>query len=228
MVFDHLPRQTATPAENMAIDLLLLEQYPAPEHIRFRSYGWNEPAFTFGYSQRISHVQQGIAATVIRRATGGGLVNHTNDWTYALILPPDHAITRGAATAAYQLVHAALASALREQAVAADLQPEEKAPGAAAACFERAEPNDVILAADGRKLAGAAMKRNLHGLLLQGSVDRAPLPKGAWDRLEADFTAHLAAALNATRQPSPIPAWAAPARDAMIARFASRAWNERR
>jgi hypothetical protein len=44
---------------------------------------------------------------------------------------------------------------------------------------------------DGRKVAGAAQKRNRHGLLIEGYVWRPFLPGCDWLRFEKDFATHL-------------------------------------
>ncbi|MFP4069643.1 MAG: hypothetical protein ACLFVC_05615, partial [Opitutales bacterium] len=62
-----------------------------------------------------------------------------------------------------------------------------------AICFTRPVANDV-LRPDGRKIAGAALKRSRHGLLLQGSLDRAALPESFdYERFKSDFARQLAA-----------------------------------
>ncbi len=82
-----LPVRTAGAAENMALDFLLLQRYPAPAAVRFRHYEWRTAAFTFGLSQRIdyvrAHLPPGGTFDLCRRPTGGGVVDHRNDWTYA-------------------------------------------------------------------------------------------------------------------------------------------------
>ena len=96
MTLETLPVRTAGAAENMAADFLLLRRHPRPAVARFRHYGWRAPAFTFGYSQRIAFVREQLAAAVAgevrppelcRRPTGGGVVDHRDDWTYALVIP---------------------------------------------------------------------------------------------------------------------------------------------
>ena len=87
MQLDILPARLAGAAENMATDFLLLKRYPADRtsHARFRHYGWHRPAFTFGYSQKIAYVRSqlptDITPELCRRPTGGGVVDHRNDWT---------------------------------------------------------------------------------------------------------------------------------------------------
>src|SRR5690606_2012830 len=112
-----LPSRTAGAAENMAIDFLLLQRHPRPTAPRFRHYGWRSPAFTFGYGQKIAFVREqlppGEVFDLCRRPTGGGVVDHRDDWTYALVLPRGHPLEELRATSSYRAVHEALAGALR-------------------------------------------------------------------------------------------------------------------
>ena len=89
---DVLPRQTADAVANMAADYLLLEHYPRPDRIRFRPFAWSEPAYTFGVSQPWAKYRAQVPAhyPLIRRCTGGGLVSHLDDWTFALVIPAGH------------------------------------------------------------------------------------------------------------------------------------------
>ncbi|MBC8040381.1 MAG: lipoate--protein ligase family protein [Opitutaceae bacterium] len=131
MQLDLLPVRTAGAAENMAADFLLLQRYPEPTHARFRHYDWRGPAFTFGYSQKITYVREQLAnilssgvervvpnalsVDITRRPTGGGVVDHRDDWTFALVIPRGHALYDARATESYRQVHADLVAALRAQ-----------------------------------------------------------------------------------------------------------------
>jgi lipoate-protein ligase A len=216
MVLDVLPTRTAGAAENMAIDFLLLQRYPNASTPRFRHYGWRAPAFTFGYAQKIAFVRSRLPADetfdLCRRPTGGGIVDHRGDWTYTLVIPRGHPMEELRATESYRAVHEALADALRTQGVAAvtksAVEPAEPGePTAAGVCFNRAEIYDVIDETTGSKIAGAAQKRNKHGLLFQGSVWPPAItgPAIDWERFEADFVAGLATALGGEAQPTPWP-----------------------
>jgi lipoyl(octanoyl) transferase len=96
MQLDLLPTRAGGAAENMAVDFLLLQRYPAAENARFRHYNWHRPAFTFGYGQLLGYVKEQLPAgepvELCRRPTGGGVVDHRNDWTYALVIPGEHAL----------------------------------------------------------------------------------------------------------------------------------------
>ena len=223
MILEILPYRAAGAAENMAADFLLLKRAPA-DLARFRHYGWRTAAFTFGYSQQIAFIRAQLAAfateaakaggsvafDLCRRATGGGLVDHRDDWTYALVIPRGHALEEMGATQSYRLVHEALAAALVAQGVPAVLKPVPVAPPAGGApagvCFQRAETFDVCHATTGEKIAGAAQKRAKQGMLFQGSIWKAALGTAVdWDSYGADFAARLAVTLGAEAAAGPWP-----------------------
>lgn len=229
---DHLPRGDATAALNMARDLLLLEAYPEPGRPRFRCYGWAEPAFTFGVSQRWAEWRPRVPedCALIRRPTGGGLVSHLDDWTFALVLPAGHPVQDLDALESYGVVLAALERAMLAQGMPVRRVPRpdgERRQSAPSVCAERPEPHDLVRADDGRKVAGAAQKRGRDGLLMQGYVERAALPGCDWARLESDAAAAIAEALGAPRRDVAEPAYPKEVASEIAARFGSRAWNER-
>ncbi len=214
MTLHLLPVRTGGAAENMACDFLLLQRYPQADVPRFRHYGWQRPAFTFGYSQKIALVRATLPADgpfdLCRRPTGGGIVDHRDDWTYALVIPRGHPLEELRATQSYREVHECLAAALRAQGVPALTKPVG-APSAsftepAGVCFERAEYHDVVHETTGQKIAGVAQKRNKHGLLFQGSIWRPAAGLALdWGKFSDDFTAGLAHVLGTTTEPAPWP-----------------------
>lgn len=237
-----LPDRTGAAAENMALDFLLLQRYPHLA-VRFRHYAWRRAAFTFGYSQKIAFVRDqvttlaGDPATVelCRRPTGGGVVDHRDDWTYALVIPRGHRLEEVPAVQSYRAIHEALAAALRRQGVPAEAkvatdEPTEGAgPAAPGVCFQKAELYDVIHVASGAKIAGAAQKRNKHGLLFQGSVWRPAAGADVdWERFREDFIAELAAALAIEAEAVPWPDLAEHEVEGLTEQYAAPEWNESR
>ncbi len=223
----------------MATDLLLLQRYPEPAAARFRHYDWRVSACTFGYSQKIAFVHTSLAANppreLCRRPTGGGIVDHRDDWTYTLVLPRGHPLADAPAPVSYEAVHACLARVLVELGCGATLQPgcqQEAAPAGCAAgpgvCFQRAEPHDVILASTGAKIAGAAQKRTKHGLLCQGSLARAVVGTLDWDALALRFPAALAQTLNLTMHETGWPDFQEDELAGLTERYAAPEWNEAR
>ena len=217
----------------MAADVALLGRAAAEREPLLRWYGWAEAAVTFGYTQCWAEVANpwiDAAVTVVRRPTGGGLVDHRHDVTYALAIPACHPAAKARPLEAYRALHGTLAGVLRELGTTAALLDDCAARGDAA-CFARPSAFDVVDAATGRKIAGAAMKRTRDGLLIQGSVDRQAAPRVDFDARSwiegcsmaiADWLG-ATAVFAETFSPENNPDW-----PATLARFQSADWNRRR
>jgi len=162
------------PAFNMALDEALLEAMPRLQKPVLRFYGWKEPAATFGYFQKFSEVATTTKLRpLIRRPTGGGIVPHDADWTYSFMVPPGHEWHLFRAEESYRRTHDWLRLAFAELNVETELAPccKNSLPGQ---CFAGHEKSDLLW--NGKKIAGAAQRRNKLGLLIQGSVQPPPLP----------------------------------------------------
>lgn len=166
-MFDPTPRSAAL---NMALDEALLESSARP---LLRFYHWDHPALSFGYFGKFEDVvQHEIDRDLVRRWTGGGIVFHGRDLTYALIIPASARPLPQSSRSVYTLVHSALRDAVRESGCQAELATED-APAISEACFARPVTADVM--ANGRKIAGAAHRRTRAGLLHQGSIQQVDL-----------------------------------------------------
>lgn len=228
-----LPDNRADAATNMAIDQVMLTEYPASELPRFRHYAWQHSAFTFGFAQSWGKELENLVSEgheVIRRETGGGLVDHRNDWTYGLVIPLSHQRGQESPTAVYQDVHACMVEAIQKQNIDAGLQPKAPPPnsnGTFNACFNKAELNDVITR-EHTKIAGAAQRRNRSGFLVQGSISRLTLPQLDWTRFKMDFVESLSLWLDSPAEKTDWPSWNLEAIDKLKTQFASEAWNKKR
>ena len=161
-------------ALNMAIDEALLLHVAGFGHPVLRLYAWSEPAASFGYFQRYANVANATGLRpLVRRPTGGGIVPHDHDWTYSVILPPNHFWYRLRAVESYRRVHEWVRRGFAEMGVVAELASESRRE-VQGQCFAGAEQFDVL--ANNRKIAGAAQRRTRDGLLIQGSVQP---PEGA-------------------------------------------------
>lgn len=235
-----LPARLGGAAENMAADFLLLQRYPEPTQPRFRHYGWHRPAHTFGYSQKIAFIRAQLGSNpapteLCRRFTGGGLVDHREDWTYALVIPRGHFLEEARAIEAYRSVHEALASALSDLGQPAETKKPCPTPGGAArgettgVCFSQAECYDVIVPETGAKIAGAAQKRNKHGLILQGSLWRPAAPAVRdWDAFLVRFTEGLSRVLKVRPEATPWPEFNEGELEYLTETYASAEWTEQR
>jgi lipoyl(octanoyl) transferase len=234
MTLHVLPTRAAGAAENMATDFLLLQRYPDGTAPRFRHYEWHRPAFTFGYAQKIAFVRSQLPPDenfdLCRRPTGGGIVDHREDWTYALVIPRGHPLEELRASHSYKAVHEALAAALRAQGVTAVTKTAAPEPDdeTAGVCFQRAEIYDVVHEPTGEKIAGAAQKRNKHGLLFQGSIWRPAIgtPDLDWDLFHDAFVRHLGTALSLEPETTPWPDLNAEEIDGLTEQYSSTDWLE--
>jgi lipoate-protein ligase A len=160
-------------AFNMALDEALLENVSQLGTPVLRFYGWTEPAATFGYFQKFSEVERATRLRpLIRRPTGGGIVPHEVDWTYSAVFPPGHEWHSLKAEDSYRRIHEWIQKAFTELRIETELAPccKKSAPGQ---CFAGHEKFDLLWR--GKKIAGAAQRRNKLGLLIQGSVQPPPL-----------------------------------------------------
>jgi lipoyl(octanoyl) transferase len=194
----HHDTALGAPTWNMAVDEALLEFAATHGAPVLRFYGWTEPAGTFGYSQRISDVEAVTGLRpLIRRCTGGGFVPHDRDWTYSLAVPPGHAWYGFSAEESYRRIHEWLRDGFARIGVETALSPccVKEIPGQ---CFIGAEKHDLLW--NGRKIAGAAQRRNKLGLLIQGSAQPPPigLERAAWQEamlaVGSDFFGQVAGA----------------------------------
>ena len=243
-----LPNAFGDATTNMAIDATLFANMPEGL-AAFRHYGWLGPAFTFGYAQHYNKVVSELAsghapiepaqsnATLTRRMTGGGIVDHRNDWTYALILQRSVPAAKSPASNLYAQIHHAISHSLAKIGIDSRLAPCprhcEETPvtkDIPTHCFVTPAANDV-LHPNGQKIAGAAMKRSRQGLLIQGSIDCSGLPE------TFNFTAfqkHLVKNLAKTLdlQPRKLedihPLFKRDQIEREKQRFAADAWNHRR
>jgi len=182
------------------MDEALLEAVARFRQPILRFYGWTEPAATFGYFQNFAEIEQTtLLRPLIRRPTGGGLVPHDADWTYSVAFPPGHEWYLLRAEESYRRVHEWIQAAFTELGVPTELALccRKSAPGQ---CFAGYEKHDLLW--HGRKIAGAAQRRNKLGLLIQGSVQPPPVslvrvnweramiavaePKGQWVEFKPD------------------------------------------
>jgi lipoate-protein ligase A len=179
---DQAPRSAAM---NMAIDEALLDSVAVPS-IRF--YRWRSPALSFGYFRKFTDVANyAVERDLVRRWTGGGIVFHGEDLTYAIVIPPSDPVFSESSRSIYDAIHAALRDALVANGERAELAAAAGMVDAGAAiinrgysCFANPVRADVML--DGRKIAGAAQRRTRRGLLQQGSIQYVDLGNGLSER----------------------------------------------
>lgn len=168
----------------MALDEALLEAMPRLGGPVLRFYAWTQAVASFGYFQKYAEVARATGLRpLIRRPTGGGVVPHEVDWTYSMVFPSGHEWYCLRAEASYCRAHAWLQTAFARLGIETELAPccRKSTPGQ---CFIGHEKHDLLW--HGRKIAGAAQRRNQLGLLIQGSIQPPlGLRREAWEEAMA-------------------------------------------
>ena len=162
-------------AENMALDEALMEAVAAgesPPTLRF--YRWAPPCLSLGKRQPLDGIDLAACARdgvqVVRRATGGWAILHTDELTYSIAVRPDDPRAEGAILDAYRKLSQGLVAGLRRMGIPAEMNPVTAggAHNTSAACFEA--PSAYEITARGRKLIGSAQARPNGRVLQHGSL----------------------------------------------------------
>jgi lipoate-protein ligase A len=156
----------------MAADQALLES-AAQGVATFRFYAWTEPTLSLGYFQPESarHIHEQLAGLpYVRRPTGGQILVHHHEVTYALALPSGHPWRPDAEKASTWLgrMHLAIADALRSLGVQTEVATGSLGGRGAALCFLQPVAGDILIGA--HKIVGSAQRRRRGALLQHGAV----------------------------------------------------------
>ena len=165
--------------ENMAVDELLWETGVVP---LLRTYRWDGHWLSLGYFSRLQALKDAFPSWqggVVRRPTGGGIVDHRHDWTYSLFVPRGFPLAEMSAADRYRFIHSAIAQVMQKHGASSALCGEYRG-SSSDLCFEGAVANDV-LDHQGNKIAGAGQRRGRSGLLHQGSISHLPSQNFAFD-----------------------------------------------
>ncbi len=139
-----------------------------------RFYGWMPASISLGQSQRIRTVDETACRAdgvdVVRRATGGLAILHTDEFTYSISLPINHPLAEGDVMTSYRRIANAIIETLKRLGVsdasANTVAKEDKAKGPV--CFEA--PSDYEVVGGEKKLVGSAQWRRVDGVLQHGSL----------------------------------------------------------
>lgn len=161
------------PAQNMAIDQMMLESVDNSQVPTLRLYGWSVPTLSLGYFQRLEDRHQHESSrelAMVRRATGGGAIIHHHELTYSIAVPINPK-TLGANRLLYVQVHRAMIDSLAELAIHATTFASIPACGKTQCpflCFRRRSDDDLIV--NGYKVLGSAQRKSRHAILQHGSL----------------------------------------------------------
>lgn len=195
----------------MAIDEAMLLTQKADLQPTLRLYDWLQPAFSFGYFQRLSDEVDASACTahgieLVRRITGGGTVIHGWDVTYTIVAPHGSGGLPKDISEAYCAISNCLINGLQRLDI--DVAHQIEKPTMAAVpniCLTNPAQYDTLI--EGKKIAGVSQRRNRIGVMYQGYI-ALDLPTSdvlALASRRADFDRVAAGQSTAINQSRPTP-----------------------
>jgi lipoate-protein ligase A len=158
----------------MAVDEAILEAAGRGEMpSTLRLYAWNPPCLSLGFAQSYRDVDvsrlQARGWDVVRRATGGRAILHTDELTYSVTAAPTEAHLQGSVLESYHHLATALVAAVRALGLPVEM---EESPAANAVkgpvCFEVPSAYEIVVG--GKKLIGSAQARKKEGILQHGTL----------------------------------------------------------
>jgi lipoyl(octanoyl) transferase len=164
-----------TGSRNMAVDEAIMTAVAAGESLpTLRLYAWEPACLSLGYAQPWHDADldriRAAGWELVRRATGGRAILHTDELTYSLALPADHPLAEGSIVESYRRISRALVTALERL----NLHPQaerrtERSQVSGPVCFETPSHYEITTP-DNRKLIGSAQMRRKGGILQHGSL----------------------------------------------------------
>lgn len=163
---------------NMAVDEALMEGQATPAALPvLRFYSWERPSISVGYFQKVEDISCRFRVAekkipLVRRMTGGGLVQHGSDLTFSLSIPASNPYFSTDVKTSYLRINEALRVGLKELYPKIDYAdcksvPSGRAQGGDRICFEAPSCYDLLI--QGKKIVGASQRR-LNGTLLHQSA----------------------------------------------------------
>ncbi len=159
----------------MALDESILEHIGrGNSDPTLRLYAWDPACLSLGHAQPFSDVDVARLRErgweVVRRATGGRAILHTDELTYSVIAPNNEPRIAGTVLESYNRLAQALLLAVKELELPVEMK-EGKADQNLVpnpVCFE--VPSTYEITVDGKKLIGSAQARKKEGVLQHGSL----------------------------------------------------------
>jgi len=163
----------------MAIDeALLLNFTPGTTLPVLRLYGWSPPALSIGRYQDAAAVLdldrcRADNVPVVRRVTGGGVIYHTEELTYALVCAPRDLPPATSVKESFRVLTGFLLEAYRRLGLTATYAVDAAASSAVlgertAFCFAGQETYDILV--QGKKIGGNAQRRLKQAVFQHGSI----------------------------------------------------------
>ena len=184
----YLITPAARGAWNMAVDEAVLEHIGRGESLpTLRLYAWDPACLSLGHSQPFADVDQvrlqARGWEVVRRATGGRAILHTDELTYSVTGSAEDPVLAGGVLESYNRIAQALLFAVKNLGLPVEMKDAQRAGHVSReaslkvgnvtgainpVCFEVPSTYEITVA--GKKLIGSAQARKKEGVLQHGSL----------------------------------------------------------
>jgi lipoate-protein ligase A len=171
----YLITPAARGAWNMAVDEAVLEHSRRAESLpTLRLYAWDPACLSLGHSQPFADVDKARLKAhgweVVRRATGGRAILHTDELTYSVIGSAEDPVLAGGVLESYNRIAQALLLAIKNLGLPVEIKEGRTNDNAMPnpICFE--VPSTYEITIGGKKLIGSAQARKKEGVLQHGSL----------------------------------------------------------
>lgn len=165
-------------AWNMAVDEAILEQAGRGESLpTLRLYAWDPACLSLGHAQPFADVDTARRREhgwdVVRRATGGRAILHTDELTYSVTGSAEEPALVGGVLESYNRIAQALLLAVKNLGLPVEMkqivgQVSNLTDTVNPICFEVPSTYEITVA--GKKLIGSAQARKREGVLQHGSL----------------------------------------------------------
>ncbi len=142
-----------------------------------RFFLWNPPTASVGYNQPLEQLDlrkcERLGIPVVKRPTGGRAIYHHTEFTYSVVIPPWHWLSRMSVLNTYNRLSCALLEGLRNIGIDAKLSRGTRGDlSRNPSCFSSTSRYELVV--DGKKLVGSAQRRKNGAVLQQGSIMAGP------------------------------------------------------
>ncbi len=151
---------------NIALDEIFFIQEPFVPIIRF--YRWTSPAYTIGYFQHISELENKKKYEVVRRLTGGLAVLHDTDLSYSFIVSSKQWNYVYNQEETYRILHTQMKNALKDIEINCDDETIVNITPNKFSCVNTFYKDDIFL--KGKKIIGSCQRRRGKKILVEGSI----------------------------------------------------------
>lgn len=174
---------TLSASENMAIDKVLFENFSQTQKPLLRLYSW-EKSFTFGLSDSIEKIQKNKALqpygkNYAKRMTGGGILFHGNDISYALTIPTSY-MQGLSVKASYEKMCQFLLHFYQSLGLEAMYAKDDKRVTLSKNAFCQLGFEDYDILIEGKKIGGNAQRRTKEAIFQHGSIGLFSLDNTAY------------------------------------------------